>query len=208
MSLKIDLFISIVLILGMKVIIFDWDDTLFPSKILKFQFPRNDIENIKEFPDIIETMKKLEQNILDSLEKLIRPDYKIVIVTNAYRSWISKGLTIWNKLQEFIMNHKIDIYYPREDCDLMYSKEDKNILAKSIKNQDFYTFIKLDAFFSVAKKYSPQEIISIGDSRYEYIACCSMESDKLKVIPLYVDNQAMDLVQFQKQILNAVNSFM
>ena len=185
----------------MKVIIFDWDDTLFPTSILKFQFPRYNIENIKEYPALMTGMLSLEKNILDTLQKLIEPESQIVIVTNAHRGWVSKGLDIWQELHKFIATHKIEIYYPREDVSLLHTPEDRK---KFEKENDYYTLIKLDAFFSVAKKYSPDEIVSVGDNMYEYNACCSMQNDKFKVQPYFISNEAMDLIEFAKQILNCL----
>ena len=173
------------------LIIFDWDDTLFPTS----WFVQNGI-NVDD-PKTC----KLYQKYFDKIDVLIYELFKkcinlgeTIIITNATKSWVTSTLKLL-KLSGNILQYA-EIISAREVC-------------KTHTNDIFYwktlTFMK--EYNARNKKNSniAFNIISIGDAEYEYDALVNLHNpcnnNKLKTIKL-IKGPSIDVVLNQLFILN------
>lgn len=124
------------------IIVFDWDDTLFPTT-----FVNNNIDNF------IETILSYDIYLYNFLKNIYNIKYKIIIITNASLSWINFCLNILPKSKLII--DKLKIISARDLLEVKeHSDEWKNIIYKKL--------VPLFQQFN--------SIINIGDSIYEHNA--------------------------------------
>jgi len=130
----------------MSLIIFDWDDTLYPTtEILQ--------NNTYKFD-----FKELDNILYDLLNKCLKIAF-VVVITNAERDWVysklkdlPKTICLFNKIP-VISARKYNTFIPTES--------------------ELYEW-KKDTFLKVISSGKYHNIISIGDSFYEYEALVSM----------------------------------
>ena len=143
-----------------NLIIYDWDDTLFPTSWVNTATTIN-INNpqtyISFFAELDETLYNLLSNSLQHAT--------VIIVTNATLSWIANSTAVLPKTQ-YLINNKI-----------------KTISAREIHQDEHpmnpYKWKELTFAKIGSTKYN--NIISIGDADYEYQALLNMipkRSDK------------------------------
>jgi hypothetical protein len=175
------------------LIIYDWDDTLFPTSWIM----QNSI-NIRLINDI--QKYKLYFNELDNiLYSLLYKSIligKVMIITNAIKEWILISKKILPKTSSLI-DEKIEIISARDMFNKKCSIEDwkKNVFQKNIIDY---------------VKWSKQ-IISIGDAMYEYNAMVSLNNiikkeTYLKIIKLMSNPSFDDLIDQLEVINKAFNS--
>jgi hypothetical protein len=141
-----------------RLIIIDWDDTLFPTTHVQ----NNNIKtkHIKKNINInTKLFKKLDTLIFNLLSNLNKYG-KVIIVTNAAEKWVHMTLKILPKTKEFVDNN-VNIVSARD----MYKKKFPNN-AYEWKRQTFKKVVNSN----FANKSQIQQIISIGDAEYEYRA--------------------------------------
>jgi hypothetical protein len=141
-----------------KLIIYDWDDTLFPTSWLK----DNGI-NIDNNDDIYKYKLYFQEidNIIYSLLLLSIKYGKVLIITNAQKIWVKKSAEIClPKSYEIIIKY-INVISANE----VYSNIDSDI-----RNWKVRLFNNLNYF---DKKIT--DIINIGDSYYEYYALVKLQ---------------------------------
>ena len=130
-----------------NIFIYDWDDTLFPNTFLKKQ---NELT-----PEIKETIKIMESNVKELLNKSLNEGY-VFIITNSNKRWVE------DCAKEFYPNlkilKKIDIISARD----LYESEhpfDGNKWKER-------AFLKIKEDFKLYKE-NIVNIICIGDSECE-----------------------------------------
>lgn len=143
------------------IVIFDWDDTLFPTTWLS----RNSIKiddthstaNLKYFKEI--------DLLISNIFKQIINKNKIIIVTNASVTWVKLCMELLPNTKDICKD--IDIYSSREQYQEKFPN-DNNLWKKMF----FSKFIK--AFYR-DRNYI-QNIMSVGDADYEYLALIDLFS--------------------------------
>lgn len=133
-----------------RIIIFDWDDTLFPSTYLSINniVSKECINNFER--DYIEILSK---DVVSLLEKLLEK-YPVYILTNAEYSWIRHCIDRWyNPLSTII--DKISVVSARDNYK---NKHESSSHWKYLSMNDIFTF---------EGEYDSLEVISIGDSEDE-----------------------------------------
>ena len=140
------------------LIIFDWDDTLFPSR---WFIDESLSENDKQ-------IKYIDTHI-STLLKYFRIFGNIIIVTNASLQWIKKCMSMLPKVKKTIKKYDIQII----------SARDKYMDATSN-----YTIWKELTFGAIMSNSKYNNIISIGDSNYEYNALISL-NDGVKSLKFF-----------------------
>lgn len=168
-----------------SIIIFDWDDTLFPSSYI--QENNIKLDNMNDFIYLDE----LIESILIHIHKF----GKIIIITNGSLKWILFCLNILPKTKNFIKNHVVII-----------SARDRYSHSYDV---DYW---KRLSFQDALKKYYNKKIkniISIGDAEYELNALANLHSLDPKLIlksiklirsPSY-DDLIAQLILFKKNIM-------
>lgn len=163
------------------IFILDWDDTLYPTSYL--------ITN-KSY-DNINYLYKLDQILSIFIKKILNLG-KVIIVTNATKSWVENTILSYPITSNIILNN-IEIYSAR---DLFANKYSLDICKA-------YTF-KLLLTNLIKKKYITN-IYSIGDQLYEYNALVELNNLDtnilLKSIKL-IDKPSIDDLIKQIEIMN------
>lgn len=144
-----------------SLIIFDWDDTLFPTTwVVKNGILAKNKSNL--FSAYFQYLDTVVYNLISKIKK----SCKIVIVTNASEKWVHKCITIMPKTKDILNN--INIYSSREMFQKKYPTE--NYMWKKL----FFKHV-IDKIYS-NRNYS-KNIISVGDAEYEYFALIGLYLD-------------------------------
>lgn len=175
-----------------KIIILDWDDTLFPTSwcLLK------DINIVSEdapvrYKNLFEELDNILYTFLLNCKKY----GKIYIVTNAMEKWIHKSSLLLKKTNEIIKKH-VYILSARDLCQKYTTDINvwKILVFKYIANNDINS----------KNRY---HIISIGDAEYEFNALLDLfdhhntNNSYLKAIKL-VQTPSYDSLVDQLNVLN------
>lgn len=142
------------------LIIFDWDDTLFPTK----WFIKNKI-NLELTSDKIKYGKYFEY-LDSSICKLLNLCNKlghVIIITNAMPEWIYTSVNILPKTKKIIKNLKI-VSARKNYQNMCNITEWKKMAFEKENNKKFIN------------------IISIGDAMYEYNALINLHDTKNNVL--------------------------
>lgn len=139
-----------------SVVIFDWDDTLFPT----FWVTKEYINILNLDEENKEKFAKLDKLIYNIFNKLfLLKNCKIIIVTNASVLWIDKCLKILLNTNK--IRNNIKIYSSRDKYQLKYPNNNaiwKKLLFENIIDEHYFL-----------RNYN-KNIISIGDAEYEYLS--------------------------------------
>lgn len=143
-----------------KLLILDYDDTLFPTTFIRNIIPTYMISNETYHKNILKTCEKLQINaIFNKLDleimKLINKYYnttKIIIISNAQIEWIIYTTKLFLPLLYHTINKNIvGVISAQDVC--------KNIGLKDITNWKIKTY---HAYLQLHPQYT--KIVSIGDS--------------------------------------------
>ena len=153
----------------LNIIIIDWDDTLFPTTWVNNN--KIDMTNINSLNKYKLFFIELDNNIYELLKNLDKSG-DVYIVSNANINWIKSCLSVLNRTTDYIMSNNIRILSSRD----MYSDKLKdNIEWKVATFQDIIS----DILYKLSSKIEPNSflnIISIGDTTFEYQALISLDS--------------------------------
>jgi hypothetical protein len=181
------------------LIIYDWDDTLFPT----YWFTINNID-INNYNNIYQ-YKLYFQEIDNILYKLLSLSLKygyVAIITNAQKSWVDFSAKTCLPQTYTLLNNKIEIISANDQ----YSETEINV-----------NNWKINAFKNL--NYNDiTDIISIGDSLYEYNALTKLQYNNdckgkyLKVIKLisipqyneYIDQ--LNLLKINLHVICKINT--
>lgn len=140
-----------------KLIIFDWDDTLFPTTWLS-------VHNIKVDKIYDSTLLKYFKEIDKLIYKMFQSikNYESIIVTNASTLWVRMCM----ELLPLTKNIEIKVYSSRE----YYKKKNGET-----NNQSNDLWKKI--FFKNYVKGKFNNVMSIGDADYEYLALIELSNN-------------------------------
>jgi hypothetical protein len=142
-----------------NLIIFDWDDTLFPTYWFNYNKSMKHMQKIN-------LLKKHDTILFFFFTKLIKKKNDIVIISNATHNWINMSKTFLPKTEALLKSKNIKIISTSNN----YVK--KNI-TKNSKNIAFFNEVFIcnnDNTF--INKYN--NIISVGDDIHEYYALINL----------------------------------
>ena len=161
-----------------KIVIFDWDDTLFPTTAFIRKSSGKELNG--------DEMKLLSQNVLSIIKKacLLYGSSNVYIVTNAYNGWVQSSL---RKIIRYCCQNKIENSFGEiyslisKSCITTLSA--RHLFAKQLPKQPilwkFYTF---NAIINSINVYT---LISIGDSNHEYVASENVKKCKNSIKSLH-----------------------
>lgn len=146
------------------LVIFDWDDTLFPTTWTVSNNINLSDDGISTHNKFIVHFSKLDMLLYKLLSECLKFG-TVIIVTNAVLKWITMSSSMLPNTQNLFKN--IQIISARD----MYQKQypDKPELWKKIVFQDL-----VSKYFD---KYPFQHIISIGDAEHEFNALTDLYNE-------------------------------
>lgn len=147
----------------MTLIIFDWDDTLFPTTYII----KNNINLINNNQLFI----KLDTILYKLLKKFLEFGH-VVVVTNAILKWVFTTLESLPETKKLIINY-IPIFSARE----LYSDQYPSAMTLWKK----LLFEKIFEYYFKYQNNSRANIISIGDSDHEFIALTDLNNLNNKI---------------------------
>ena len=174
-----------------SVSIFDWDDTLFPTKALyDNEISFEDIftfqSSLKEIDaSLNQKISLLEQSIINLFTELTMKKIEIFIVSNADKKWINNCLNhFMNELKEFIEENEIKIYSA------------KNLFKSSTTSANWkkkcFKRVLIENF---SMKSTSIDLIAIGDSLEEKKATFGLK--KVKYYDNAINSKIVQMVQSQ-----------
>jgi hypothetical protein len=160
------------------VIMFDWDDTLFPTTYVRHDLGlsvRRHLNEQKLRPEalsVVQTTLARAAGQVDQLLRLADKKGKVVIVTLAKSPWVTDSCKFFFPgVGELIERLGIKILYAQEGEQVEYNKV--NMMAEE-QFETFWAEMKgkaiaraLEEFYSQYEGQSWKNIISIGDSDFE-----------------------------------------
>ena len=145
------------------LIIFDWDDTLFPTTWTVLN--NINIGDQNTHSKYIVYFSKLDMLLYKLLSECLRFG-TIIIVTNAVLKWISIASSILPNTQK-LLNKNIQIVSARDEYQEKYP--DRPDIWKKMVFQDL-----VSKYFN---KYPFQHIISVGDAEHEFNALTDLYNE-------------------------------
>ncbi len=140
----------------MSIIVFDWDDTLYPTTCVKLT-PHLNLSNVAKY-----TLTIL-------LKCLDIPEASVFIITNASKLWVLLCLsacTEYNKILDLLLKKKIQLI------------SSKDVYYKITSN---YVSAKKRAFEDILQE-NTTKLISIGDSNTEFAASGILRKQRKMVV--------------------------
>jgi len=133
------------------LIIYDWDDTLFPTSMIT-QHKNNESQR---------DLNELDNHIVKLLSKSLHLGYPIII-TNATRSWVKDSANkYYSKTYSYMIKNNIPVISAREFANS--NNVDDHMQWKNITFKYFLSIL-------MNKNKNIKTILSIGDALYEKIA--------------------------------------
>lgn len=173
------------------VIIFDWDDTLFPTTYIRddmelnWQKPMKDQRiDFKEKAEITMKLDKCAQNVIQ-LMKMACGLGKVILVTLAKTPWVTQSCTnFFSKVGDLIEDLEVPIVYAQTGIQVDY---DKMAMASCEEIEKYWSGIKGKAIANQVKQFYSQyegqswkNIISIGDSDFERLGTQAATAEYMK----------------------------
>jgi hypothetical protein len=160
------------------VLIFDWDDTLFPTSYVRHDLgcsARKHLKNQNLGPEMmsrVQTTLAKAAGAVDQLLRLADKCGKVVIVTLAKAPWVTDScMYFYPGIGELIEKLDIQVVYAQEGQHIHYDKV--NMMAEE-QFETFWAEMKgkaiakaLSEFYSQYEGQSWKNIISLGDSDFE-----------------------------------------
>lgn len=179
------------------LIILDWDDTLFPTTWITTN--NINIKNGITNKNIIDYFNLVDKELYKLLSKLMLYG-TVIIITNAMLSWISISVTLLKQTSSLLrLNNLTDEPYSIlviSAREAYGSEPDANEWKKK-------TFIDIIQRYY----YDKNNIISIGDAEYEYIALINLHVKTLQNYRLlksvkFIRYPTRDLLLDQIKVMN------
>jgi len=173
------------------IIVFDWDDTLFPTSYVRDDL---ELEYTKPMKDqqlsavdkalITKNLAKCERNVID-LINFANGLGKVILVTLARTPWVKQSCNnFYPRAGALIEQLKIPIVYAQTGVKVDYNKmsmssnEEIEKYWSGIKGKAIATEVK--QFYSQYEGQSWKNIISIGDSDFERLGTQAATADYMK----------------------------
>jgi hypothetical protein len=144
------------------LIILDWDDTLFPTSWIN----KNNIEFLSAQNKTILYNKyfyRIDDNLYNLLSKLTKCG-TVIIITNALLNWIDMSINILPKTSKLLKNNNI--------IKIVSARGDFSHYTHNMTDWKKLAF-KRELYLQLENK-KINNIISIGDAEYEYIALINL----------------------------------
>jgi len=164
----------------LKLILIDFDDTLFPTVAIDTIKEKYDVTNIEELSEknifISNKLKQAEMLMTDIIMQSLKKGI-VYIVTNASEKWIEDCLRDWfpSSVDYFKTLNIISARSVYEKPNLIYDRDD-------ILTHNFPIEWKRLTFLDICDRYKklfgayPDDILSIGDGNPEYFAILQISS--------------------------------
>lgn len=171
------------------VIVFDWDDTLFPTTYIREDLELDHMRPMKDQEGIPpatkhEVGKKLSccAALVIDLLQLAADHGQVILVTLAMSPWVYKScLNFYPGVWETIRDLNIPVVYAQEGHQIDYNKAD---MMSDDEVESFWSAVKgkaiareVEKFYSQYEGQSWKNIISIGDSNFERLGTQGMVED-------------------------------
>jgi len=177
------------------LIILDWDDTLFPTTWVN----KNNVQIMNISKELyLRFFEKIDNSLL-KLFKLLVKCGDVIIITNALLNWIDISSRIVPLTNNFINKcNRIKIVSARGE----YSSYTDNLM-------DWKKMAFQNELAKKTKEKKINNIISIGDTEYEYYALLNLykgEPDNYRLLKAVKFIKYPDNTQILEQIIIMINS--
>ena len=177
------------------IIIFDWDDTLFPTSwTVDNSIDLSDSDTQNKF---IVYFSRLDMLLYKLLMNCLKNNSNIYIVTNATIKWINISLSMLPNTKK-IIDKNVKVLSARD------LHQENNTKMEEWKKLTF-----LDIHNNKYKNYKKYQIVSVGDAEYEYNALINLFNQDsvsnqriLKTVKL-LKNPSFDSLVDQLEVLNS-----
>jgi hypothetical protein len=155
------------------LIIFDWDDTLFPTTWLESARVNVAVERTPEQVEVL--MKSYHATLIQLLELATRLA-RVAIVTLARPTWVSQccATALPPEVQELITNRGVRVFYARNYVMPDVSeRHPRSVFMPETHPACMLEILvaqKIAAMRDLLKEHSPRQVISIGDGDFECVA--------------------------------------
>lgn len=186
------------------LLIFDWDDTLFPTT-----YVRDDLKLVWNKPlkdqDLSSTEKnaigkRLELCASHAVELLKQADRfgKVVLLTLARAPWVSESCkNFYASVGRLITQLKVPIIYAQEGIQVDYNKQN---MSSDEEIERFWSSVKGKAierecnkFYSQYEGQSWKNVISIGDSDFERLGTQNAMENYMRETGIDSDGKLVDV---------------
>lgn len=186
------------------IIIFDWDDTLFPTTYVRDDLELNWKKQMKdqlldsrEKAEITANLERCSNNVLE-LVRLASKFGKVVLVTLARSPWVLESCNnFYPAVGRLIKELKVPIVYAQEGHQIDYNKQE---MQTNEEIEKFWSRMKgkaianeLRDFYSQYEGQSWKNIISIGDSDFERLGTQYATEDYMKETGIKGGNDAVEV---------------
>ncbi|CAJ1377531.1 unnamed protein product [Effrenium voratum] len=186
------------------LLIFDWDDTLFPTTYVRDDLDLAWNRPLKDqdltWAEKNEIGKKLEQcasHVVDLLKSAERFG-KVVLVTLARAPWVSESCkNFFAPVGRLIQQLKVPIIYAQEGIQVDYNKEK---MSSDEEIERFWSTVKGRAiarecskFYSQYEGQSWKNVISIGDSDFERLGTQHAMEDYMRQTGIDGDGKLVEV---------------
>lgn len=171
------------------VIIFDWDDTLFPCSNLNYHVSLKPFLHDHNIPDHVRIgVSRGLANCTEALEHLLRLATscgKVLLVTLAKETWVTRSCEMFlPRIGQLLKELNVEIVYAMQGIQV---DRDQLEYLTITERCAFWSRIKGDAiakkisgFYSQYDGQSWKNIISIGDSQYERLGTQRATKDYMR----------------------------
>lgn len=188
---------------GQTVIIFDWDDTLFPSTFVRSDAKLNLSRPLRDQKLSAQERKAVVNSLAAcaaSAERLLRLacSYgKVVVVTLARSPWVDESCKLfYGRIGSLMKQLQVRVVYAQEKSRVEGRKAVHSMTASEVES--FWSAVKgraieeeVKQFYSKYEGQSWKNIISIGDSNFERLgtmkAAATYMRDKGIEVPPVID---------------------
>ena len=148
--------------IAMRVIIFDYDDTLFPSShVAQHELYKTPVDSPR-FVHHKDFFHELETAAICLLTKAIAVGDLVVIVTNAKLDWVRYSMSkFYHRLYDFVRKHETPVVSAQ---DIFSQKTPHPVMWKVGCFRQLLGSLRLTG-------NNPTMLVSIGDGTHEAIAC-------------------------------------
>lgn len=171
----------------MKLIIFDYDDTLFPSTY----YTKNTNLTIDDLNVIDNTVYNIFKTLQDN-------GHTVIIISNGNMAWINESMALLPNTKNYFINNKIQIISARdlyENTAVKYEDWKRFTTVRILTSEPYYIF---------------DNILGIGDSTVDNIAIkdsCKFVHKKyefIKIPPALVLSMFNDMIERLYEMIKSV----
>lgn len=164
------------------VIVFDWDDTLFPTSYVNDDLNLNWKEPLERQPTlapgdvqrVVNELARCEEGAAEVLRAATELAH-VVVVTLASTGWVDLACShFYPAVGSLLREKKIPVVYAQEKAGVTQTQYDKLEFQSNAEIERFWGLVKgraiseeVDKFYSQYEGQSWKNILSVGDSSFE-----------------------------------------